>query len=106
MGESFRVDLDHLRCAAPRFSEASADLSAALARLCSVLADCADMCGNDKEGREFAAAYEPNRELLNEAVALASGGLGAIAECLVGTACNYAAADTTHAQSFQATPDS
>jgi hypothetical protein len=59
MPGSFAVDPTTLHRAAPSFADAAQELTQALAHLRSVLADCADMCGDDEHGRAFAAHYQP-----------------------------------------------
>jgi hypothetical protein len=91
MTGGFAVDRTTLHRAAPSFADAGQELTEALAHLRSVLAGCADMCGDDEHGRAFAAHYHPRAASVHDVLAL-----GGPAVHRIGTGVSTMATDYSH----------
>src|SRR5437879_11776404 len=80
MPHQFSVDPESLLRASARFSLASVELDAALARLRQSLSALGDVCGDDEQGHTFGAAYKPNVAKLDKAIGNLVQGLGGMGE--------------------------
>jgi len=85
----FHVDPDRLPKAAPKFTDAGADLAAALTALRSVLAECTAMCGDDEQGRIFAKGYDPAAKTIAESLTFASTAVKGVGSAVQVMADNY-----------------
>jgi uncharacterized protein YukE len=94
MGNQFKVDVDSLRTAGPRFSAESESLAHALSQLQSRLAGLSGMCGDDDQGHQFAAKYNPMAAQLQHMVGQMADGLGKVGTALPTMADNYERADS------------
>jgi hypothetical protein len=68
VGDRFSVDPASLRRAGAEIGLQASALEAALVRLQGRLSSLGDVCGNDEQGRSFAAGYQPKAELLERAL--------------------------------------
>ena len=102
MPDGIQADPDVNRGAAPTFAAASDGLSAALAELRSVLAECAGMCGDDEQGRAFAEGLTPRGRLIDEALAFAVTGVAAVGEAVSAMGTNYTALEEANAREARA----
>lgn len=93
MTDQVSVDPNSIRQAGSQFSTASGDLDAALSRLRGALNGLGDVCGDDDQGRQFAAAYDPNHKTIDQALLNMARGLGDIATALDAMASNYEGSD-------------
>ena len=94
MGNQFQVDVASLRTAGPRFSAESEALAQALSQLQSRLEGLAGMCGDDDQGHQFAATYNPTAAQLQHMFGQMAEGLGKVGAALPTMADNYERADT------------
>ncbi|KWX05325.1 hypothetical protein TH66_03600 [Carbonactinospora thermoautotrophica] len=93
MADRFQVDPDGLRAVAPRFSRESEHLHEALQTLRSRLDAAGAAWGDDEQGAQFAAQYEPNRHNIEQGVQTLVEGLQSIDKALRVMADNYMRAD-------------
>lgn len=91
--EGFRVDPDALRAAGRQLQAQSDALHQSLSRLRSSLPEAPAMCGDDEQGRQFSADYEPRAKTLEDTVRSMAIGLSRMAEGLRAMADNYETAD-------------
>lgn len=97
MPDHLEVSPDRLCSAAPKFDDASQGLTDALAELRSVLSGvAATMCGDDEQGREFAAGYEPAAKTIDESLEFAALGVAAIAKAVGDSGEKYADCEDTN----------
>ena len=68
MGDRVQVDPASLLTAGQRLSAQGDQLSEALRRAQSSLHALGDVCGNDSQGQQFAATYEPQSQQLLTAI--------------------------------------
>ncbi len=101
MADGFQVQPDELRTEAKVFGELGATLSRALNDLDSALSGLSGMCGDDKQGRQLAAKYDPNQASIGAAVARLSEGVISIQGGLEAMADNHQSNDQAKAESFR-----
>ncbi|MFI6847129.1 WXG100 family type VII secretion target [Kitasatospora sp. NPDC050467] len=92
-GPGFNVRPQDLKTAAPAFAKQSQDLKTALDKLKHSLADAGSPWGDDKQGKEFAQAYQGPHDHVLSALDVLVKGLASIHDGLVAHADNHLDAD-------------
>jgi uncharacterized protein YukE len=95
VADRFSVDPASLRRAGAEVGKEARALEAALNRLQSRLSSLGDVCGDDEQGRSFAAGYQPKVELLERALQQMVRGLENVDRGLNLMADNYQGAETS-----------
>jgi uncharacterized protein YukE len=93
VGDKLSVDPQSLLRASARFALESEELASALSRLQASLRPLAGMCGNDDQGKQFGAGYDPNAKNLEQALVNLTKGLDAIGRGLEVMGINYQGSD-------------
>jgi uncharacterized protein YukE len=93
VADKLSVHPETLLRASARFALESEQLGAALDRLKSRLGSLGDVTGDDDQGHQFAAGYDPNSAMLQQALQNLARGLGDIGLGLEVMALNYQAGD-------------
>jgi uncharacterized protein YukE len=88
-GEMLDISTDDLRSSAPTFARESDRLRDAAAALKSTLDGLASPWGDDKQGKEFEAAYGPNRAKIEHAVGILVQGLASVHTAMADMADNH-----------------
>lgn len=96
MGEVLDVDVGRIRDAPPKFESAGEKLTEALTQLRQVLAGCAEMCGDDEQGREFAAGYNPAAATIEKSLTFAAKGVSKVGDAVKGMADGFTGAEDTN----------
>jgi uncharacterized protein YukE len=94
VADRFSIDPASLRRAGAQVGKEARALEAALNRLQSRLSSLGEVCGDDEQGRSFAAGYQPKVELLERALQQMVSGLENVDRGLNLMAANYEAAET------------
>lgn len=95
MANQFKVDTASLRAAGSQFDAQSEALSRALAQLHSALAGVSGAIGDDDQGHQFAAQYNPSSARIQEALQQMVTGLGRVGQAFPVMADNYDHADAS-----------
>jgi uncharacterized protein YukE len=101
MADHFSARPATLRAAGAQFTTAGSDLSAALGQLTATLGGLGDICGDDEQGQQFAASYNPNVGSIEAAVRNIAQGLVSVDGGLMAMADNYEHTDHAKASSFR-----
>jgi uncharacterized protein YukE len=88
-GEILDISTDDLRSSAPTFARESDRLREAAAALKSTLDGLASPWGDDKQGKEFEAAYGPNVAKIEHAVGILVQGLASVHTAMADMADNH-----------------
>jgi hypothetical protein len=89
-----KYDTTSLDTAGNQFFAHSQQLGAALARLGSSLPNTTDMCGDDDQGHQFAAKFQPSADQLHRFLGLMVQGLDSAGQGLHTMASNIERADS------------
>ena len=92
-GPEFKIRPGELKDAAPTFENQSKALKEALDKLRHILADAVSHWGSDKQGNEFAAAYNGPHDHVLAGLDILVQGLSSIHDGLVAHADNHTDAD-------------
>jgi uncharacterized protein YukE len=93
VGDKFSIHPETILRASARFSVESEHLASALSRLQASLRPLSGMCGNDAQGQQFGAGYDPNARNLELALQNLATGLDAIGRGLEVMGVNYQGSD-------------
>lgn len=92
----FNVHPDSIDGAAPKFSQASADVAHALSTLKAAISGDAAAIGHDTPGQRFGSGYFPNKQKILEGIDQLIKGLQSVDPALRAMAANYSGADSTN----------
>jgi uncharacterized protein YukE len=101
MSDRIHVHPAELFGAAGTFYTAIDELSSGLSDARATLGGLGDVCGNDDQGRQFAASYQPQADKVLQAAANLLRGLSSIPEGLEANAANYHESDAGNSRRFQ-----
>ncbi len=96
----FSIQPEQVQGAGPAFSTASADVQGAVGQLQSALAGLGNFWGDDEQGAQFAAGYQPQAEKVQLAAGNIATGLSSVAEGLDAHGANHSAADSASSARF------
>ncbi|WP_411144864.1 WXG100 family type VII secretion target [Streptomyces sp. x-80] len=99
-GESFEVDTDQLKSAAPTFHRESVALERAKSKLRHALGGLGEPWGSDEQGKKFEHVYAPHRAQIEKAAEALAKGLSSITKAMSDMAANHEEADRSAKSGF------
>ncbi|GAA3196781.1 MULTISPECIES: WXG100 family type VII secretion target [Streptomyces] len=100
-GDSFEVDTDQLKSAAPTFHRESVALEQAASKLRHTLDGLGEPWGADEQGKKFEHVYAPHRAQIEKAAEALVKGLSSITKAMNDMAANHEDADQSAKSGFE-----